>query len=321
MTANLHPPHPDPRRALVLGAEGNVGSRLAPYLRSVGYEVLESDIRPGWRPNYLIADMNHPLDLLPAFDWKPDVVFLCAALVGRVAGEQAGSLAIATNLHGVANVLQLCRRVGALCVFFSSSEIYGPGCDPMDEATSTPHPNNRYGLTKWLGEQLVEHEVRTNGLRAVTVRPCMIYDELETVGEHRSAMIRFASNLARGRPIEVHRGSARSWLHVEDAVRAFEAAGRVSEYTTINVGHPEVVSMIDLAQMMVLELGVNPSLVQERPLPPKMTLIKRPVLERQRTLLGYTPAISIVEGVRRVCAVQQRLAAEEAMGLAPERSR
>ena len=44
-----------------------------------------------------MADMSHPVDLLPAFDWKPDVVFLLAASVGRLTCEQAGSLAIATN--------------------------------------------------------------------------------------------------------------------------------------------------------------------------------------------------------------------------------
>ena len=120
----------------------------------------------------------------------------------------------------------------------------------MDEVHSIPRPNNRYALTKWLGEQLVEYEVRASGLRAVTLRPCMVYDENETVGEHRSAMIRFASNLARGRPIEVHRGSARSWLHVSDAVRAIEAAARVDEYSVINLGHPELVPMADLAEMI-----------------------------------------------------------------------
>lgn len=300
---------PAGRRALVLGAAGNIGSRLVPYLRAVGYEVLESDIRPGWREGYQIADMTHPLDLLPLFDWKPDVVFLCAALVGRIAGEQAGSLVLATNLGGMANVLLLCRRVGATCVYFSSSEIYGPECDPMDEAVSVPRPNNRYGLTKWLGEQLVEYEVRSHGLRAVTVRPCMIYDEHETPGDHRSAMIRFAASLARGRPIEVHRGAARSWLHVEDAVRAFEAASRLPWYTKLNIGHPDVVPMTRLAELIRRELGADASLVRACELPPRMTLVKRPTLMRQRDLLGFEPRIDLEEGVQRVCEVQRRLLA------------
>ena len=296
------------KKALVIGSEGNIGAPLVSYLRSVGYSVLESDIRPGWRENYIMADINQPVDLLPAFDWKPDVVYLLASVVGRMTCEQAGALAITTNLGGTANILQLCMRAGARCVFFSSSEVYGPGCDVMDDTKGVPRPNNRYGLSKWLGEQLVEYEVRNSGLRAVTIRPCMIYDEDEDIGEHRSAMVRFASNLARGNPIEVHAGSARSWLHVSDAVRALEAAARLDHYAVINLGHPDIIPMVDLAKMMCRELNADPDLIRIRELPPQMTLVKRPTLERQRTLLGFEPNISIAEGVRRVCVRHKRLA-------------
>lgn len=273
--------------------------------------MLGFDLRPGWREDYLTGDITHPVDLIPAFDWRPEVVFLLAATVGRMVCEQAGSLAVSTNVAGVNNVLQLCKRARARCVFFSSSEVYGPNCDPMDEVRSIPQPNNRYALTKWLGEQLVEYEARASGLRAVTLRPCMVYDENETVGEHRSAMIRFVSNLACGLPIEVHQGSARSWLHVSDAVRAIEAAARVDEYSVINLGHPEVVPMADLAEMIRGELNASRELVVTTELPPKMTLVKRPTLDRQRSLLGYEPVVGIAEGVRRVCARHRRLAPDD----------
>ena len=299
------------RRALVIGAAGNIGAPLVKHLRASGYAVLEADIKPGWRKDYLMADINQPLDLLPAFDWGPDVVFLAAASVGRMTCEQAASLSVATNLSGVNNVLQLCKRAGAMCVYFSSSEVYGPACNPMDDGAALPQPNNRYGLTKWLGEQLVEYEVRTGKLRAVTVRPCMIYDETEDLGDHRSAMIRFASNLARGKSIEVHRGSARGWLHVSDAVRAIEAAGRVRDYATINIGHPDIVLMADLAQMMRAELNADHSLIHTTSLPGQMTLVKRPTLDRMRNLLGVEPQVSLQEGVRRVCAHQRYLVAGE----------
>jgi nucleoside-diphosphate-sugar epimerase len=139
----------------------------------------------------------------------------------------------------------------------------------------------------------------------------MSYDELEQVGEHRSAMIRFASNLARGRPIHVHRGSQRGWLHVLDAVRGIEAAGRVEEYAAINLGHPTLLPMLDLAQMVAAELDADPSLIQVSDLPDNMTLVKHPALARQRELLHFEPRIDIEEGVRRVCAVQARQAAAE----------
>lgn len=288
-------------KALVLGAEGNIGVPLVRHLRRRGFEVLESDIRPAWRAGYLMADINHPVDLLPAFDWGPEVVFILSAMVSRVTCEQASGLAISTNLAGINNVLQLCKRVRARTVFFSTSEVYGPECDPMDEALSNPRPNNRYGLSKLLGEQLVEYEARTYGLKAVSLRPFMVYDEEEDWGEHRSAMIRFASNLVAGRPIEVHRGAARGWLHVSDAVRAIEAAAHVEEYAVVNIGHPEIEGIDALADRIRRELGAAADLVQVRDLPGRMTLVKRPTLERQRRLLGIEPLVSLQEGVRRVC--------------------
>jgi nucleoside-diphosphate-sugar epimerase len=300
-------------RALVIGSEGNIGAPLVRRLREDGYDVLEVDIRPAWRGDYLMADINHPIDLLPAFDWGPEIVFILSAMVSRVTCEQASGLAIATNLSGVNNVLQLCKRSGAMTVYFSTSEVYGPDVEVMDEVTTVPRPNNRYGLSKLLGEQLVQYEVRTYGLRAVTLRPFMIYDENEDLGDHRSAMIRFASNLAAGKPIEVHRGSARGWLHISDAVHAVEAAARVSEYAAINIGHPDIVPIADLAEMIRVELGAPSELIDLIDLPSRMTLEKQPRLDLQRTILGVEPRVSLAEGVKLVCdSIRRRVGSEAA---------
>jgi nucleoside-diphosphate-sugar epimerase len=296
------------KKALVIGSEGNIGAPLVRSLREHGVEVLESDIRAGWREGYVMADINQPIDLLPAFDWGPDVVFILSAIVSRVTCEQASGVAIATNLGGINNVLQLCKRVRAHAVFFSTSEVYGPGCDPMDEAVSDPKPNNRYGLSKLLGEQLVEYEVRTHGLSAVTLRPFMMYDENEELGDHRSAMIRFSGDLALGRSVEVHRGSARSWLHVSDAVRAIERAAHLREYAVINIGHPDVRPIETLAEMIRMELSAPQSLLRVVDQPARMTAVKRPTLARQRDLLGVEPSVSLDDGVRLVCRrVRERI--------------
>jgi nucleoside-diphosphate-sugar epimerase len=296
-----------PRKALVVGSRGNIGQPLVRHLKSLGYEVREVDIRPGARDGYLVGDINNPLDILPAFDWGPEVVFMLAAVVGREVSEQAAALTITANLSGLSNVLQLCLRSKSRIVFFSSSEIYGPQDDVMDEAKSIPHPNNRYALSKWLGEQLVEYEVRHQGLKAVILRPFTIYDENEEPGDHRSAMIRFAWHLAYGRPISVHRGSARGWLHISDAVRAIEAAGRLKDYAVINIGHPAIVPTTELAEMIRRALDADESLVRVTELPPRMTLIKQPRLERQASLLNFIPAVRLAEGVGLVCAFQKAL--------------
>jgi nucleoside-diphosphate-sugar epimerase len=302
----------------VIGSEGNIGGPLVRHLRADGHDVLEADLRPRTGSDYVMADINHPIDLLEAFDWGPDVVYLLSAMVSRVTCEQASGLAISTNLGGVNNVLQLCKRIDAMTVFFSTSEVYGPDVESMDETLADPRPNNRYGLSKLLGERLVEYEARTYGLRAVTLRPFMIYDEYEDFGEHRSAMIRFAGNLATGLPIEVHRGSARGWMHIDDAVRAIEAAGRVEQYSVVNIGHPDVRSIEELAELIRAELDAPRELVRLNDLPERMTLVKKPVLDRQERILSVVPQVSLEEGVRRVCAtVVARLARDSALVVRP----
>lgn len=296
------------KRALVIGSEGNIGKPLAAHLRGQGWEVLCADIKPGWRKDYLQVDINQPADLMPTLRWKPDVIFALAAVVSRVTCEQASSLAVSTNLGGLNNVILLAQAADAKLVYVSTSEVYGPTDGPMDEVATVPRPNNRYGLTKLLGEQLVDYEVAQHGLRAVTLRPFMIYDENEDFGDHRSAMIRFAHDLARGRPIEVHRGSARGWLHISDAVRAIEAAAHVEEHAVINIGHPDVTPIQDLAEGLRARLDAAPSLITLNDLPARMTAAKQPSLARMRDLLGVTPKVSLDEGLDRVTArVRARL--------------
>lgn len=289
------------KRALVIGSEGNIGGPLSTHLRDIGMEVMEADIVQGWRPNYMVVDINQPVDLLQAFDWNPDVVFILSAMVSRVTCEQAGGLAVTTNLSGINNILQLCKRSNAMTVYFSTSEVYGPDCKTMSETELMPNPNNRYGLTKLMGEKLVEYEVHQHGLRAVTLRPFMIYDENETIGDHRSAMIRFAYNLATGKPIEIHRGAWRGWMHISDAVNAITASMYVREYSVINIGHPDIRPIDELAETIRTQLDASPDLISVVDFPQRMTAVKRPVLDRQKEILGIEPKVSFDEGVRRVC--------------------
>ena len=299
-------------KVLVIGSEGNIGVPLVKYLNEKGYDVLESDIIPGNRKNYHMADINHPIDLIDAFDWKPDIVILLSAMVSRVTCEKASSLAISTNLAGINNVIQLAKRVNAFLVFFSTSEVYGPHCNPMSEKDPNVKPNNRYGLSKLLGEQLVEYEVRTYGLKAVTLRPFMMYDENETLGEHRSAMIRFATLLSLHKPIEVHNGSRRGWLHSSDAVRLIERSFNLEEYSIINIGHPDIVSISRMAEMVRVELNAPEDLVTNVELPERMTLIKEPELLRQEKILGLKPEISLEKGIKLVCkSISERIRNEK----------
>ncbi|MEM7359277.1 MAG: NAD(P)-dependent oxidoreductase [Pseudomonadota bacterium] len=288
-------------KALVIGSLGNIGKPLTVHLKNLGYEVLEVDFKPAWREGYIMADINQCLDLMPAFEWQPDVVFMLSAMVSRVTCEQASAMAVETNLVGLNNVIQMTKNCGAKLVYFSTSEVYGPDIEWMDEETTIPKPNNRYGLTKLLGESLVEYEVEQYGMKAVTLRPFMMYDENEDLGDHRSAMVRFAYNLSHEEPIEVHKGSARAWFHVSDAVNSIERAVHVDEYAVINIGSPDIRSIDELAELIRAELGASESLINYVDIPGRMTLEKNPNLTRQKEMLGVEPKVKLEEGVKLIC--------------------
>lgn len=291
-------------KILAIGSEGNIGKELVKHLRKVGHEVIESDITPRWKPNYYQVDINNPTEVVKMFkETNPDVVYLLAAMVSRVTCEAAASMAVTTNMVGLQNIIEFCKMYDSKLVYFSTSEVYGNIGGILDEETTTPQPNNRYGLTKYLGEFLVEYDAKNNGLKAVTVRPFMFYHEDETRGDHRSAMIRFIEHLSNGEQIEVHKGSERAWCHLDDAVVALEKVMYVEEYDVFNLGTDEYVKTEDLAQMVADELGVDLSKYANYiELPTKMTLIKRPNLDKMINKLGVKPTVKVKDGIKRVIA-------------------
>lgn len=289
-------------KILITGSEGNIGRRLVPYLKSKGHDLFRFDIKQGYADDYLTGNICNVYELHRAFElFNPEVVYHMAAMVSRVTCEAAPSLTVDVNLNGTGNVIQMCRDFGAKMIYFSTSEVYGNKGGELSEDEPCV-PNNFYGLTKYLGEKLVEYFLN-DGLKAVTVRPFMFYDENEDRGDHRSAMIRFVKDLSEDKPITVHRGAMRSWMHIDDAVRVLEQVMFISEYEIINIGHPNVISVEELADIILLRLGKPRELIKITDLPGKMTLTKYPSLSKQTELLKIIPQISVTEGINRVIDV------------------
>lgn len=296
-------------KILVTGSEGNIGKVLVPYLRKMHHSVFGIDLVQGVGDNYRTADINCATDLAYVFrSFEPDVVYHAAAMVSRVTCEVAQSITIQTNVAGTNNLIQLCRMFGTKLIFFSTSEVYGNIGGVLGEERTDLQPNNLYGVSKLMGEVLVNYAI-SGGLQAIIVRPFMFYHEDETFGEHRSAMVRFCEALVKGETITVHRGSARSWMHLDDGVRVLEKLAHAEGCHTVNVGTPEVTKTVALAEEIcdLLEIDYERHVV-ETPLPAKMTLTKSPALQKQILLTGINDFITTREGVRRmISAVRQRL--------------
>ena len=53
--------------------------------------------------------------------------------------------------------------------------------------------------------------------------------------------------------------------------------------------------------MICEELQADRSLIHYTELPDRMTLVKRPTLEKQKNILGIETKVQLKEGVKRVC--------------------
>lgn len=297
-------------KIIVTGSEGNIGSKLVPYLEKKGHNVYCVDQVQKYRNNYIISDIMNPVDMFSIVnDFKPDAIIHLAAMVSRITCEKSAGITINSNLTGLNNIINLCKINDSKLIYFSTSEIYGNIGGVLKEDRLDIEPNNRYGLTKYLGEKIVEYEVKYHGLKAVTVRPFMFYDEDENFGENRSAMIRFVESLLKDEKIEVHKNAKRGWTHIDDAVILIEKTLYLDEYNVINIASREVVDMDDFAKMIcnILNKDYN-KLVDVIEQPKQMTLEKIPYVDNMIKLLGYEPQVTLEDGLNRVIEkVKKRL--------------
>jgi len=287
-------------KVLITGSEGNVGKMLMLHLQSKGYEVFGVDITTRIADDYRMVDVNHPTELIEVFkDFKPDVCYHLAAMVSRVACEASPSITIQTNVAGTSNVMQLCISHNVRMIHFSTSEVYGDigGLHSEDREL---HPNNIYGLSKLMGEQLVRYGI-TCGLEAIIVRPFMLYREGEKTGDHHSALIRFCDGLLRRQKITVHERTSRSWMYIGDAIQVFERLLDVRGNHVLNVGNPTGWLISDLAGMICEKLGINyDKYVTEIPMPERMSYTKEPDLRHQTELTGFSEFTSLSDGLDKV---------------------
>ncbi len=284
-------------KILVTGSEGNIGRRFVPYLRSKGHEVCCCDIK--FQLNWMMSiSINIREDIRYLFDeCKPEVVYHLAAIVGRNTCEKAIDL-MQVNIAGTDNVIQACKEYNSKLIYFSTSEVYGNQGGLLTEDMRNLKPNNRYGLSKYLGEKLVEYEV-DHGLQAIIVRPFLFYDENETLGDHCSMIKLFANRFANGQKVIVFKDAVRSWMHMDDAVNVLEKLCYVNEFRIFNIAHSTFASPVYVAKFMCEELGLNSDdFIEEVDLPEGVALVKLPSLKNQDEI--FNPEISLLTGIKRM---------------------
>ena len=180
-------------RVLVTGGAGFIGSHLVDSLVDSGNDVLVVDdfslgrrehlerASSAGRLTVVEGDIRSAADLRPVAEFAPDTVFHLAALHFIPYCNAHPQEALDVNVLGLDTVIRAVRRAPLeTFVFPSTGAVYGFSDDPWPE-TAPVRPDEIYGISKWMGEQVMArfHEDRP-GVRTVVARLFNTYGPRET---------------------------------------------------------------------------------------------------------------------------------------------
>ncbi len=317
----------DPRRVLVTGGAGFIGSHLVDLLTARGDHVtVIDDLSTGRRSNlagaeksgrvrFIQADLGRAIEALAAERF--DEIYHLAAAVGVQLVMTEPIRAIETNVEQTARMLRFAltaSRSGgpARILIASSSEVYGKGTrSPFsedDDVLYGPTTITRwsYACSKAIDEFLALAHARQHGLPVVVARFFNTVGPRQ-VGDYGMVLPRFVSAALAGRELEVHGDGTQSrcFCDVRDVSGVLpvllgdaSCAGRV-----FNIGSDRVISIRELADLVISQTG-SKSAVRLVPyaqaFPPGFEdlAMRRPDLSRIRGAVGFEPRIPLDRTVR-----------------------
>ena len=314
---------------LVTGGTGFLGQHLARALLARGHGVCIAGRDFGTAQEVITAGAQSVIADLR------DRAAITAACAGVDAVFHVGALSapwgnrrdfFAINVDGTAHVIDGCRihNVSRL-IYVSSPSVLFDGKDQRDLTDAAPYPHrfaSVYSLTKKLGEDLVNK----SGLAAVTLRPKAIFGPGD-----RALLPRLIDAARRGRLPQI--GNGRNLVdltYVDNVVHALVLAldAPAAVGNTYTITNNEHTSLWDVIKSVLRRLGINDQL-RRVPLPvalaaatlmearaamtkqePTLTRYTAAILGRTQTYnisaakrdLGYTPLVSVAEGVERTLA-------------------
>jgi len=298
-----------PKHCLVTGAAGFIGSHLCDLLLKSGHSVVGLDnLVTGRTANLKVAQTYSTFtfieqdvaDISPSILTDIDWVFHLAGLADLVPSIQNPGAYYHANLHSTFVLLEACRTAKIQkFIYTASSTCYGvPNQYPTSE-TYPCHPKHPYGLTKYLGEQLVMHWAQVYQLPALSLRLFNVYGpRSRTTGAYGAVFgVFLAQKLAKTPFTVVGDGmQTRDFTFVSDVVAAFIKAAE-SDITgeIINIGSGKSESVLTLVKLLAGEITHIP----KRPGEPDCTWAD---ITKATTLLKWQPQVPLSQGVSEMLA-------------------
>ena len=140
---------------------------------------------------------------------------------------------------------------------------------------------------------------RAHGVDTRIVRIFNTYGPRMQVLDGR-AVPNFMSQAIRGEPLTVYGDGSqtRSLCYVSDLVRGVLAVLERADELPVNLGNPNEVTVLELAQTIV-RLAGSDSKIEFRELPIDDPKQRRPDITRARRLIGWEPEVELEDGLSR----------------------
>ncbi len=307
MTSSVQPRQP--KRILVTGGAGFLGSHLCGDLVAAGHEVICLDNLFSGTKRNIYPLLGNPRfeflrhDIIQPILLEVDQVYNLACPASPVHYQSNPVKTVKTNVMGTIHMLGLAKRVRARILQASTSEVYG---DPQQHPQQETYWGNVnpiglrscYDEGKRLAETLMMDYHRQNG---VDVRIARIFNTYgPNMSEHDGRVV---SNLIvqalQRQPLTIYGDGSqtRSFCYVSDLVRGLRllmAADQLHE--PVNLGNPAEFTILELAEM-VLELTGSPSQLDFKPLPKDDPERRRPDISRAQEQLGWQPQAELRQGL------------------------
>jgi len=309
---------PSPRKILVTGGAGFIGSHLVDRLVERGDDVTVIDnFDPFYDPeikrqniaphkgkaNFRFFEVDiRQLQTLKSMLKGQDFDVIChmAAKAGVRPSIQDPIAYQEVNVFGTQNLLEIAREKGVKqFVFASSSSVYGVNPNvPWREEDHVLMPISPYASTKVSGELLGHVYSHLYGIRFLALRLFTVYGPRQRPD---LAVHKFTRMILEGKPIPVYGDGStrRDYTFVGDIVKGLMAAMdyKKTNYEVINMGNNRTVSLNEMIETIEEVLSVKA--VREVMAPQAGDVPQTwASVEKSQRLLGFRPNTLFRDGVR-----------------------